>query len=157
MKTLKISETKALELYKTASSEFKRLLEENFGKEFFIPKKITDRIKTLDDVYKYLNKKREKEISYLSPKNKQERSINAFIDIQNISEVLNEGWVPDFKNINQNKYYPYFEKKAQGWVVASCLSHFAASLGFGCYFKTSELATFAGRAFLDVYNDYLPE
>ena len=35
MKTLQLSEEKAKELYKTASPEFRAMLEETFGKDFF--------------------------------------------------------------------------------------------------------------------------
>lgn len=48
MRTLQISEKKAMELYNNGSDELKTVLEESFGKEFF-QRKITDRIKTYED------------------------------------------------------------------------------------------------------------
>lgn len=158
IKNLKISEDKALILYKTASKDLKEILEESFGIDFFKPKKITDRIKTLKNVYEYLGKKREDEVPYKNPKTKKQRSLNAFVDIQNLSEVLNEGTVLNFTDKNQYKYYPYFERKALGWVFDDYYYYYFGSyMGFGFYYKSSELAIYAGTQFLNVYKDYLPE
>ena len=46
MKTLQLSEEKAKELYKTASPEFRAMLEETFGKAFF------ESVDTVYDAYK---------------------------------------------------------------------------------------------------------
>lgn len=155
MKQLQISEQTAKELYKTSTDDFKRVLEESFGKDFFI-EDITQKIKTLKDVYEHLGIKRE--LPYKTPKNKQQKSINAFYDIQNISTVLNEGWISDWSNSNEYKYYNYFEKKVSGLCFYG--SHawcYVACGGFGFYFKTAKLAKYAAETFLDIYIDYLPE
>ena len=159
---LEIEENKAKELYKTASSEFKILLENTFGKEFF-NEKITDRIKTWEDIVYFLNEKHNSKIICLpyttSPLTKEQRSINALYKIQCISEVLNEGWKDDWNNTNQYKYIPYFYKDfGSGWLVGSIVWRTSiAYYGFGCYFKSSELALYAGKQFLDIYKEYLPE
>ena len=44
-KSLQIDENKAFDLYQTATPEFKQMLEDSFGKEFF-KRKITDRVKS---------------------------------------------------------------------------------------------------------------
>lgn len=156
IKTLKIEDITALKLYKTADAEFKILLEENFGKDFF-NQKITDKIRTWKDICKYLNIDEENILPYYKPKSKLEKSVNAFVKINKISEVLNEGWAPDFNNINEYKYYPYFKKSGRGWVVLSFYCWFGTCVGgSGCYFKSSELALYAGNIFLDIYSDYLP-
>lgn len=157
MKKLQIDETQAKSLYSTAK-EFKQILEDTFGKEYF-QDKITDRIKTINDVYNYLNIKREDVIPFKELNlTKQQKSINALFDIQNISLVLNENVILDWNNNNQLKYYPYFEKKASGWVVDSCRScYYYAVVGFGCYYKSSELALYAANTFKNIYIDYLPE
>lgn len=49
-KTLKLDENTAKRLYPTASNEFKELLEQNFTKEFFKPKPITEQIEDYQDV-----------------------------------------------------------------------------------------------------------
>ena len=47
-KSLQIDENKAFDLYQTATPEFKQMLEDSFGKEFF-KRKITDRVKSYED------------------------------------------------------------------------------------------------------------
>lgn len=53
-KTLKLDADTAKRLYPTASAEFKELLEQNFGKEFFKPVPIEERIEDYDDVCEIL-------------------------------------------------------------------------------------------------------
>lgn len=111
-KTIKLSDEKALELYKTADLTLKQILEENWGHEFF-NQDITDRIKTMKDVLDYLNIDRlEDVLPYPKPKDKFEVSINGFIKVKLITKVLNEDWQENFSDINEYKYYPWFKKKA---------------------------------------------
>lgn len=150
---------KAYNVYNTtATASDKKSLEEAFGVVFF-KSKITDIIKSLDDIYTYLDINRELVIPFKNPSTKQERSINAMFDIQNISKVLNGNWVPNWEDTDEYKYYPYFRKEElSSWVVDNCSCDcWDAGLGFGCYFKTEKLALFAGKTFLETYIDYLPE
>jgi hypothetical protein len=157
MKNLKLEGETAKRLYKTADAEFKTMLEESFGKEFFTPKKITDKIKTFDDVLIALGVS-DSVLPFRNPRTKAERAANAFMKIGMISEVLNEGWKADFTDKNTYKYYPYFERKMSGWsVLCSAALCVSAYVGFGFFFKSSELALYAGNQFLDIYKDYLPE
>jgi hypothetical protein len=157
MKNLKLEEETAKRLYKTADAEFKTMLEESFGKEFFTPKKITDKIKTFDDVLNALGKS-ENELPYRNPRTKAERAANAFVKIGWLSEVLNEGTELKFTDKNTYKYYPYFERKQSGWSVYYChVLYVFSCVGFGFFYKSSELALYAGNQFLDIYKDYLPE
>jgi hypothetical protein len=155
MKNIQLSEQKARELYQTASSELKQILEENFTKEL-LSGKITDRIKCWADV--------ERELGhpvniYPFGNDKQLKALSAFNKIQSLSKVLNEGWKPDFSNTNEYKWYPYFRKDARsGWVFYSAAyGRYGAAMGSGFYFKTEELAKHAAKYFMDVYLDYLPE
>lgn len=150
---------KAYNVYhSTATASDKKSLEEAFGVTFF-KSKITDIIKSLEDIYIYLDINRELVIPFKNPSTKQERSINAMFDIQNISKVLNGNWVPDWENTDEYKYYPYFKKQElSGWVVDGYhFGSYTAVLCFGYYFKTEKLALFAGKTFIETYIDYLPE
>lgn len=157
-KTLKIEDNKALELYSSASKELKEILEQTFGKEFF-NQKITDKIKTWKHILNYSGKKEINILPWKNPKNKQQISQNAYAKIQLISEVLNEGWVPNFNNSSEYKYYPYFIKNTPvGWAYSGY--YYSASpgtLGFGFYYKTSNLAECVGTQFLEIYKEYFPE
>lgn len=140
--------------FNEADSDKKKMLK----KYFKFPESIIDRVKNFNDILKLSDKTLSEVIPYLKPKNKKERSLNAFAKIQLISEVLNQGWKPNWNNSNENKYYPYFIKNSRGWSVSSCdyWSSIAGG-GFGSYYQTSELALFAGKTFIDIYSDYLPE
>lgn len=155
MKTLKISESKALELYKTGSQELKTILEESFGKGFF-NQKITDKIKDLQDIYNHLGIDEEDVLIIKNPKNAFEKYINACAIIPKITEVYNEGTELDWNNTNQYKYLPYFKKAGSGWSYYCCITwSYNSGSARALHYKSSELAMDAGNKFIKVYSDYL--
>jgi len=165
--TIEVSNDLIYEAYEAANAAQKKMLTKHFE---IVSNKITDRIKTWDDVVREL-KLDEKKPSFTKSlseliqkllgieKSKEELATIAFWKINKISQALNEGWKPDFTNYNQYKYYPYFERKKSGWVLCSDCFDFidCAFLGSGYFYKTRELAMYAGEQFLDIYKDYLPE
>ena len=153
-KEIEIEEELIQKAYSEADDSQKKLLSKYFAIK---SNKIQDRIKTWKDVLKELNKEESDILPYLKPKNKNQISQNAFAKIQAISEVLNEGTILDFKDRNTCKYYPWFERKTSGWsVFYSTGGYYSAGAGFGIYYKSSELALYAGNQFLDIYTEYLP-
>lgn len=133
-------EYKAYKLYKTSSPPDKKELENTFGNNFF-KKKITEIIESIDDIYSYLGLIRDNEIPFKNPITKQQRSINATFDIQNISLVLNEGWIENWLDHNQSKYYLYFKKKElSGWLVEDYnYNNYNAKLSFSYYFTIKQI------------------
>ena len=105
MKTLQIEENKARIIYKTASPEFKIMLEDTFGKEFF-SKKVTERIKTYEDACAELGITPICENTLL--KNGFTKDEIAYRKIKTIIQVLNEGWQADWTNEYQDKWIPWF-------------------------------------------------
>lgn len=158
MKTLQLEDNEARRIYKTADESLRTILERSFGKEFF-SEKITDRIKTWKDVVDEYRNVYGKTVSLpCEGRTKQERAVNAFYQIGIISFVLNEGENTDFKDRNEYKWYPWFERKSSGWVVSGAgVGYFDSAVGFGCFYKTKELALYGGNTFLDIYTNYLPE
>jgi hypothetical protein len=170
-RNLKMEESTARSMYKTATAEVKSWLEENFSKEFFSVK-ITDRIKTFEDVMK------EALLWFTAVQNNQ---VNAKTKIQKMIYdillnhvrggrvtaddrvrllifVLNEGWEPNFRNSNESKYYLWFERKASGWAVGVGVCGYDFSfVGAGFHFRSRELALYGGNNFLPLFVDYLPE
>lgn len=64
---------------------------------------------------------------------KQQKSVIAYIVLITIIEAMNEGWVADFTDSNQYKYYAYFYVKKEG-----------AGFGFsltGCFYTTTYART----------------
>ena len=155
MKLLQIEDSKARILYKTATPEFKEILEDSFGKEFFSGK-ITDRIKTYEDACTELGEK---------PLNESELKSFGFTPdeinyrkLKTVIKVLNEGWVPDWTNGNQAKWYPYFRLSsgAFGFGATSCdRSNANAGDGSRLCLSSAELATYAGKQFVDIFKGFM--
>ena len=89
---------------------------------------------------------------------KDVESVNAYLQLIIITRALNEGWEPDWTNGREYKYIPWFNNYQSG----SGLSFDAADLwitrthvGSRLCFKSEELAEYAGRHFLNIYNKYL--
>ena len=95
-------------------------------------------------------------------KNLNPRHLNALIALNKlftIAEAWNkaDGFVPDFSNTSQYKYYPWFvyDKDAAGFVYAntsSTASTTGANFGSRLCFKTANRAKQFGEKFADLYN-----
>lgn len=82
----------------------------------------------------------------------------AYRKLKTIAEALNEGWLPDWTDWDEYKYFNWFYIDSAGFVYADtnhAASDAYASIGSRLCFKTRELASFAGKQFEDIYNDYL--
>lgn len=100
MKTLQIEESKAKELYKTASAEFKAMLEDSFGKNFFSDDWMDIWRKFLSDYKMNLV------LPYPDPKNSDEEYIDAQFMMMHIIRKKRKK-KPDFSN-SKYKFAPYF-------------------------------------------------
>lgn len=155
MKQLQITEQNARRLYENATSEFKATLEDTFGKEFF-SQKITDRIKNYEDACKELG---------IEPIDYDEMKDAGFTQdeilyrkIKTITQALNEGWKADWNDSDQYKWYPWFKMSSWGFVFGG--TNYGCSFALAGYasrlcFKSDELATYAGKQFLQLYSDFI--
>jgi len=154
--SLVIDSSKAKLLYKNADTSLKTILEETFGKEFF-SEKLIDRINTIEDVYKELNRKQPilSDYKFLPVEKREKAMCNQYAE--DISEVFAEGLKFDFTNLNQRKYYNWYEKKQNSWVLDSVLYGCLCSVFVsGFYFKDEETAKHCANKFLDsVYSKVL--
>lgn len=150
---LEITKEEALKLYPEASEAIKSIFEASFGVDVFKPTKIIDRIQSFQDVLKILDIY-DLIHPFPSSTSKEGKSINALMRLFKVVEAYNEGWVPDWNNSSQYKYYPYFYKGSAGGLVSGC--HYWRSRHFpsGLAFKSSELALDAIEKFKDLYKDY---
>jgi len=116
--------------------------------------KITDRIKTFQDLLDYIGNKRAQEFEK-SCENCSDHNI-ADKQVELICEVLNEGWVAEPFNTSQYKYYPYFRVEGSAFVFNDYGSwHQLTIVGSRLCFKNAELATYAGKQFIDIYTKLL--
>lgn len=173
---VKLNRDNVLEAYKNASDENKKMLASLFGKEMFKPKDICGRIKTFADAAKEVGiidvVEWEENYEDLEP------DILAYFKLRIICKALNEGWKPGFKK-NEYSYYPWFwlytqeevnnmkceEKQKRNLQLAkigdyagfaSAYSNHVPSdtpayFGSRLCFKNSELATYCGKQFIDLW------
>ena len=154
-KQLLVDESQARSLYRTATPEFKQMLETTFGKEFF-SMKITDRIKTYEDACNELGIAAQLEVT-LQELGFTPDEIN-LRKIKTITEALNEGWKPDWTNADQYKYYPWFKMSSGAFVfhdTSYAYSNANAGSASRLCFKSPELAKYAGEQFTKLYSDYI--
>lgn len=107
--------------------------------------KITDRIKTEEDIW------REAGVT----KSFWEK-LHVFDQLALLVSILNEGWKPDWNNASEYKYEPYFKYNSSAFVF----SHYhgwcqLALVSSRLCFKSSDLAIYAGKQFISLYNKIL--
>ncbi len=154
--TLKVTIHDAIYAHSQTGQEGKAALEYLFGNSFFKVAIIT-RIRHFDDVLKEL------EISHDDfYKNTHQLSEDelAYRKLKLIAKCLNEGWAPDFKNKEEDKYWPwfYFDNAGSFYADASTApSYTSANFGSRLCFKTEELALYAATQFLEVYKEFIEQ
>lgn len=89
------------------------------------------------------------------------KAIIAMFKLVTIAEAWNkiDGFVPDFGDYKQYKWYPYFyyEKESAGFVYSGASyapSSSAANLGSRLCFKSSNRAREFGKSFIDLFNEF---
>lgn len=104
METIELNQQELISLYNNANDSGKKLLENKYGKETFVKPNIMDRVKTAEQAFAI---KGISIASIIQPNDAIDEV--AYKVLKVIVEILNEGWVPDWKNNNQYKYYPWFD------------------------------------------------
>lgn len=182
-KELKISTENALAAYNNTDANGRELLEHLFGKEIFA-QDIKDKVKTFYDAVAILGNDNQAVIDYYAIADKTcTEDILAFAKLRVIAEALNEGWRPKFEE-GEYRFYPWFylytkeeyyelndEQKGHCvlrsggssdadrgvvFVYADYDYTFAYSFyGSRIAFRTRELADYAGRQFIDIWEKFL--
>lgn len=154
LQTMRISPSNARKMYKEIP-EMRPSLQDTFGKDFF-SNKITDRVKTYKDACAELGEE---------PVNEDKLKQLGFTDdeityrkMKTVTEALNEGWKCDWNDSNQQKWYPWFKMSSGGFVFI--VTFYAGSNAYAgnasrLCFKSGELATYAGKQFLQLYSDFI--
>jgi len=151
MDTVNIQKRDAITAYNKADTKEKALLENLFGKELF-NQKITDRIKTMQDVYSELGiDKTVFEKSFIFKEDLDAAKVRL------ITKVFNEGWEPDWSNSNEYKYLPWFEPNNSGGFSDSDFIdwHTGTFGGSRLCFKSKELALSIPLQFKTEYENYI--
>ena len=150
MQDITITPANAFKAWSKADKEGKSILENLLGKDTFLNQKITDRVKSFQDVLDMSGRTID---SLVIPGDTPDEI--AYKKAKLVAEVYNEGTVLDPMDTSQYKYYPWHEIKP-GFGLSFCgcdLWHSDSGVGVRLCFKSAELAEDAGRKFIDIYTD----
>lgn len=157
METLLISKDNALVAYQAATSKQKALLSNLFGEKVF-KKSVKDRVKSYQDACEDLGIEPLKLTDFSGLPESDQKHAYASHKLTIIIRALNEGWIPDYSNVNEPKYYGYFKYSGSGsgFSYDGCAYDDAYSgVGARLSLKSRDLAEYAGKQFIKEYNDYL--
>lgn len=157
MAILKLDEQKALNLYPNASKEFREMLENTFGEEFF-KCDVTDRIKTLNDAFKATGRPETPEFKDI-PEDLRP-FFKATYNVVVLSEALNEGKRFDLYDKTTYRHYPWFRNvgspSAFGFHGTNCeLLSASAGTGSRLCLKNEKLAKYLATQFKEEYQKML--
>lgn len=151
MKTLKIEESRARQLYSNASIEFKAMLEDTFGKAFFSTD-TRDYIKTLQDAINATGEE-------LRINQEDTPDEVAYKKLKIIYKALNnDSKFPDYNNHNQYKYYPWVKPNPSGVGLSYgdyVYSRSVTVVGSRLVVGTSEEAEYIGKKFIKKYEAWV--
>src|SRR5690606_7953551 len=160
MKTLEIQKEAAIKAYENAKNSGRKLLEDLLGKKTFL-KDVKARIKTPEDAIAELG---ESDPEVISLRTLEYAGIENHIYYNQLAVVivkaLNEGWVPNWNDSNEYKYFPWFflnDKNGSSGFRFDGNDLWPANSHVGSHLclKSSELANYAGEQFTQVYEKFM--
>ena len=151
----KLEAIKQMELLKKSFEfESEKLLE--IIKSCDNPKTVFERIKTVDDVCVEYGTSLEQFNNKWSCLEENER---AFKIIKMATKIFNEGWVPNYNDSTQKKWYNWFEFRAgSGFCFSNTNYSYAyanATVGSRICFKDEKTAEHVGRLFVEIYEKFM--
>jgi len=120
-----------------------------------------ENIKTYEDICKIDNVDPVASLPIQNATTPEDIAINSFAKVLRINRVLNEGWVPDWNNWDEYKYYPWFDMRdkagsGSGFSYDDCnYDGGRSTVGSRLVLKTRDLAKFAGKTFLEEYKGFM--
>lgn len=153
---LKIKKETAKTVYEESPSWFQKVLTETFGKACFKTTDFND-IKTFNDACVACGTTEQAfELKF--------KDLNLDLDtvfyekLKMVAKAINQGWVPDWSNSSQRKWYPYFEvaPSGAGFSDSDYLCTFAyAGVGSRLCFESEAKAIHAGKQFTSIYSQFI--
>jgi hypothetical protein len=97
-------------------------------------------------------------LPYSNPNSDFQENVNAYVKLVQITKVACQGWVPDWNNSKEYKYYPYFTMGRSGfgfYCAGFDWSTTRTDLGSRLCFPTQAMAETIGRRFESIYKTFL--
>lgn len=151
MEILQIEKTTAKKLYPEAPDWFKSILIETFGKKYFEKKKF-------NEINTFLDACAELDILQTDVFNEKDTTDEiAYKKLKIIAKAINQGWIPDWNNTDQKKWYPWFRMSSGFGFDFTYYDYAGANTGVGSRlcFETKEKAEYAGKQFEEIYKQLL--
>ncbi len=127
-----------------------------------VKKKITDRIKTFEDACKELGYSPDGTVTLNMEQaaiDRHQAGIIAFTKLSIIAQALNEGWLPNWSDTDEYKWYPWFkhdDESGFGFSVSTYDGwHPGTGVGSRLCFRTEALSDYAGKQFIEIYRQLL--
>jgi hypothetical protein len=145
--TLKISDKVARKIYPGADPALKAILEDSCGGKPFFSQSIIERVNSLKDVFEIMGVDA---FSFYSKNDTADE--RAYKEMKLVTKCLNEGWVPNWDNSNELKWYLWFWMDNPGFRLLDVYysytnSHVCSRL----VFKAENLARHAFKIIPDSY------
>ena len=139
------------------------------------PQNVMERIKTFEDAVVELSNRAmngDKDAGKLLDEWKiiifsaNSKDLLAYLKLRIITYALNEGWKPEFEEVTEPRSYPWFSLKTSldGGSDAVCGLFYSYKVNASLYslsshgsrlaFKSKELAEYAGKQFIEIYEDW---
>jgi len=150
-KNITFSEQEARAMYPNASKELREKLEATFGVEN-LTTDICDIVKTYEDACR---------INGETPVDDEQMKAAGFPadeialrKLKTITKALNQGQILSWEDGDQKKWIPWFSVSPSGFSVDGTRCNYscpAAGIASRLCFVSSELASYAGKQFIDLY------
>lgn len=149
---VKINKETARRLYESVPDFFREQLEEAFGKEAFRKRDFRE-IKTFEDACESIGIA----IDSHTPIYDEEESPDeiAYKKLKIVIAAINQGWIPDWNNTDQKKWWPYFNLSSGFGFSSFGYACTITFVGSRLCFESQEKATYAGQQFLELYKSFL--
>jgi hypothetical protein len=119
---------------------------------------IMDKVKSYEDACTIKGEDPVTRLPFSNPKNEREEALNAIDMLWLIIEVINEGFVKDYEDHNQDAYEPIFYLSVSGSGLSYGgydFSFTATNVGARFALQTPEKARYVANQFAPLYNKYL--
>ncbi|MEO6282166.1 MAG: hypothetical protein ABIN80_22945 [Dyadobacter sp.] len=123
---------------------------------------IAARVETIEQAYEVEGVRAEDIIPYANPKNDDQLALNGFAKALVLTRALNQGWVPDYNNRDQDKWEIWWNMRDQaagGRGFSLCRvddDHSISVVGARLVFKDRETARYAAThpEFSEIYKAF---
>ncbi len=148
---VEINKEKAKKLYPKSEDWFKAELEEAFGKDCFRKKDFRD-IKTFEDACKELELDPSEVFSCSDTSDEI-----AYMKLKAVIRAINQGWIPDWNNSDEKKWWPYFNfSSGFGFSYADYnYDNTNTNVSSHLCFESEEKAVHAGKTFIKLFEEFI--